>query len=75
MMIGNRTPPGEHVGMHRTSSMSILHSQSSTSIVSGALDDGVASGHIGNGVDASVGVGIKKNPLSIGHIVSDRSST
>jgi len=73
MMVGNRTPPREHVGMHRTNSMSLLHSQSPASIVSGALDDGVARGHVGNGVDGSVG--IKKNPLSIGHIVSDRSST
>jgi hypothetical protein len=77
MMVGDRTPPGpgEHLGMHRANSMSILRSQSVASVVAGALDDGVTGGHIGNGMDASVGVGIKKNPLSIGHIVSDRPSS
>lgn len=79
MMVGNRTPPGEQVGMHRTNSMSgamsMLRSQPSTSIISGALEDSISGGHIGNGVNASVGVGIKKNPLSIGHIVSDGSSS
>lgn len=76
MMVGDRTPPAEHLGMHRANSMSgamsMLRSQS---VISGAFDDGVTSGHAGNGMDASIGVGIKKNPLSIGHIVSDRPSS
>lgn len=79
MMGENRTPPLDTLstaGMQRTNSskdnaMPIIRSHSSASVVSGILDEG---GLVANGTDHG-GEGIRKNTLSIGHIVTERPST